>query len=50
MPSWISRRISGHSFRSLEYLRFLHLCWKAYNGDVGAALEVIRVLREKFGL
>jgi hypothetical protein len=33
----------------MKYLRFAQLCWKAYNGDVRAGLEVISILRSKFG-
>jgi hypothetical protein len=34
----------------MKYLRFARLCWQAYNGDVGAGLEVIRILRERLGV
>ena len=31
----------------MKYVTFLMLCWKAYNGDPKAALEVIGVLKDK---
>lgn len=34
----------------MKYLGFVHLCWKAYNGDIEAGLEVIATLRERLGL
>jgi hypothetical protein len=34
----------------MKYIKFAHLCWKAYNGDIGAALEVLRILRERLGV
>jgi len=34
----------------MAYLRFAHLCWKAYNGDVAAGLEVISILRARLGV
>lgn len=33
----------------MKYLRFAQLCWKAYNGDVSAGLEVLTILRAQFG-
>jgi hypothetical protein len=33
----------------MKYLKFAQLCWKAYNGDINAGLEVLGILREKFG-
>lgn len=34
----------------MKYLRFAQLCWKAYNGDVSAGLEVISILRTRLGV
>lgn len=34
----------------MKYLRFAQLCWKAYNGDIAAGLEVIEILRGRLGV
>jgi hypothetical protein len=34
----------------MKYLSFAHLCWKAYNGDIGAGLQVIAILRDRLGV
>ena len=34
----------------MKYLAFAQLCWKAYNGDYKAALEVVSILRDKAGV
>ena len=34
----------------MKYLQFARLCWQAYNGDVGAALQVITILKERAGV
>lgn len=34
----------------MKYLSFIRLCWQAYNGDVGAGLEVISILKDRLGL
>jgi hypothetical protein len=34
----------------VKYLAFVALCWKAYNGDYRAALEVLSILRDKTGV
>lgn len=34
----------------MEYFRFALLCWKAYNGDIEAGLEVIKILRGKLNV
>lgn len=34
----------------MKYFQFARLCWQAYNGDVGAALQVVAILKEKVGL
>lgn len=34
----------------MKYIKFARLCWKAYNGDVNAGLQVIAILREKLGV
>lgn len=31
----------------MKYLQFAQLCWKAYNGDIGAALAVVKILQAK---
>lgn len=34
----------------MKYLKFAQLCWRAYNGDPQAALEVLKILQERAGL
>ena len=31
----------------MKYITFLALCYKAYRGDIGAAVEVTKILKEK---
>ena len=33
----------------MKYIAFLRLCWRAYNGDIGAAIEVAKILKERVG-
>jgi len=33
----------------VAYFRFIRLCWQAYNGDLAAGLEVISILKSRFG-
>lgn len=34
----------------MKYVRFLRLCWQAYNGDVRAGVEVITILRRRLNI
>ena len=34
----------------MKYLRFAQLCWKAYNGDIDAGLQVVAILRDRLGM
>lgn len=31
----------------MKYIQFMQLCWKAYNGDPKAAIEVLKILAAK---
>ena len=33
----------------MKYVTFLMLCYKAYRGDIPAAIEVAKILKEKAG-
>ena len=34
----------------MKYLKFAQLCWQAYNGNPQAAMQVIEILRGRFGI